>query len=92
VSSPSWVAGDQSDPFDNLMDAIEKAYEIASEYHEVTITIHLYKGDHFLTKEARDYFETTYIERNCQNLHLIIQPYYCPSSSPDLTICSYPGD
>ena len=42
-----------NDPYDNLFDAIERAYELASDSSNATITIKLMKGTHYIKKENR---------------------------------------
>ena len=44
------------DPYDNLFDAIERAYELASQSFETTITILLLPGEHYLKREIREWF------------------------------------
>lgn len=39
-------------PFDNLMEALERAAEVSSPYNETNLTIKLMKGQHFLLREV----------------------------------------
>ncbi len=66
--------GTITDPYDNLLDAIERAYELAAPYTSATITIHLFTGDHYLVAGDRDFYIPLAFDRNSQNLDLIIQP------------------
>ena len=56
--------GTINDPYDDLMDAIERAYELAAPYSLVSITIHLETGTHYLVRTNRDYYVPTNIDRN----------------------------
>ena len=43
------MLGTISDPYDDLMDAIERAFELAAPFNQATITIHMFTGEHFST-------------------------------------------
>jgi hypothetical protein len=60
----TYYTGSITDPYDNLMDAIERAYEIAAPYYSATITIHLFVGAHFLIRGERDFYTPIYIDKN----------------------------
>ena len=49
------MTGTEGDPFDNLFDAIERAYELAADSSEATITIKILAGEHFLKREKREF-------------------------------------
>jgi hypothetical protein len=36
------------DPFDNLMDAVERAFELGAEYTSANIEIRMFVGEHYL--------------------------------------------
>lgn len=68
------MTGGLFDPFDNLFDAIERAYEIAATEDEQTVTIKLLEGDHYLKKEKREFqYRALKVKRGFQNLKLIIK-------------------
>ena len=48
--------GSQSLPYDNLLDAIEKAYEISATYTSANISILLLGGDHYLVRDSRPFY------------------------------------
>jgi hypothetical protein len=45
------------------MDAIERAYEVAAEYTSATITIHMFKGTHYLLRYRDDYYMPLLIDK-----------------------------
>ena len=46
------------------MDAIERAYEIAAPYVSATITIHMFIGEHYLVRGAKEYYIPLLVDRN----------------------------
>lgn len=49
--------------YDNLMDAIERAFELAAPYYSASITILLAAGDHFLITGVRDFYVPSLLDR-----------------------------
>jgi hypothetical protein len=64
AASVQTLTGHITDPFDNLFDAIERAYELAAPYSLATITIHLFKGDHYLVRGERLFYTATNVDKN----------------------------
>jgi hypothetical protein len=54
-NSIPYRSGALDSPFDNLFDAIERAYELAIESISANITINLLPGNHYLKRIARSY-------------------------------------
>jgi hypothetical protein len=75
--------GTSSQPYDNLMDAIERAFELAAPYTSASITIYMYSGTHYLVRGDRNYYMPKNIDKNSQNLQLTITS---ASGSQDVTI------
>lgn len=47
--------GTLEDPFSQLSDALEKAKELGAPYlNTLKITVHMFKGDHFIVQERYD--------------------------------------
>ena len=67
------ITGTTSNRFDYLTDAIERAFEIGAPYTQATITIKLAAGNHFLYRGARDFYVPLSVDRNSQNVDLIIE-------------------
>ena len=70
------------------MDAIERAFELAAPFLSASITIHLFSGNHFCVRTARDFYVPILVDRNSQNLDLTIQPLYCSDSVTLSSNCS----
>ena len=59
------MKGTNSDPYDNLFDAIERAYELAADSSLASITILLLEGTHFLNRQVRAFsYRATKIDKN----------------------------
>jgi hypothetical protein len=63
------------DAYDNIFDAIRRAYELGADSHQVAITIVLLlDGVHSLRREVRQYrYRPMNIDKNSQNIDLIIK-------------------
>ncbi|CDW79376.1 UNKNOWN [Stylonychia lemnae] len=71
--------GSEALPFGDLEDAIERAYEIAAPYKHALITIYLkesanYGKNHYLLRNARDFYQSKVEDKQSQGLTLIIKP------------------
>lgn len=55
--------GTSSKPYDNLMDAIERAYELAAPYKSASITILMNKGSHYLIRSAKTFYIPSKIDK-----------------------------
>lgn len=64
--------GTINNPYDNLLDGIERAYELAAPYNIANITIYLFTGDHFLVRGERSFYVPLSINKESQNLNLKI--------------------
>jgi hypothetical protein len=58
------VVGSLDYPFDNLMDAIEKAFEVAANTTLANVTIHMEPGIHYLVRTSRSYYSPFSVDRN----------------------------
>ena len=86
VKFPESALGTYNDPIDDFMTALKRAQEIAAPYKDIAITIHLFKGEHFIISTPRLNYHPLDIDEYGQNLDLTIQPYYCEEGSDD-TLC-----
>ena len=50
------TAGTIDDPYDNLMDAIKRAFEIAAPYKSASIQILLFPGIHYLVRGYQPFY------------------------------------
>jgi hypothetical protein len=64
-----------SEAYDNIFDAIRRAYDLGANFHQATITIVLLlDGVHSLRREVRQYrYRPMRIDKNSQNIDLIIK-------------------
>lgn len=78
--------GSYTDPFAQLPDALVRARELAAPFlKNVQVTIHMFKGDHFVVENRFDAFNI-YTEKNAFDMHLLnlelhIQPLLCNHTS-----------
>ena len=57
--------GTQNDPYDNLLDAIERAYELSANSIEFYIDIILKPGNHYIKRNVREfYYKSSLIDIN----------------------------
>jgi hypothetical protein len=85
--------GTSADPDISLMRAIDRAKDMAAPYttkldgSELVINIVLYKGDHYMLREAFDR-SLSYSDAYSASYHLKITPLYCTlMGTPDTSIC-----
>jgi hypothetical protein len=85
--------GTSADPDISLMRAIDRAKDMAAPYttkldgSELVINIVLYKGDHYMLREAFDR-SLSYNDAYSASYHLKITPLYCTlMGTPDTSIC-----
>jgi hypothetical protein len=73
----STLDGTEYNPYDHVPDAIERAYELAAPYFEATITILFEYGDHHVIRSKRPTYLPLLIDKESNNMNLIIRPLYC---------------
>jgi hypothetical protein len=85
--------GTEADPDISLMRAIDRAKDMAAPYStkldgtDLVVNIVLYKGDHYMLREAFDR-SLNYIDAYSATYHLKITPLYCTlMGTPNTTIC-----
>lgn len=58
------MTGDTGNRFDNLYDAITRAYEIGAAYTSATITIKLGSGTHYMLRSTYGFYLPVYSDNN----------------------------
>jgi hypothetical protein len=83
VTDPSTRKGSDAltDSYDNLLDAIERAFELGAQYSgTVSITIYLMDDNtanpyHYLVNKRTNFYIPTYVDRDSTNIAMTIKPY-----------------
>ena len=68
--------GTIADPYDNLMDAIRRAFEVAAPYLTAQINIFMFPGTHYLLRNTDLKYVPTKVDENSQQMDLVIKPFY----------------
>lgn len=66
------VTGASNNAFDNLYDAITKAYEIGAQYTSATVTIKLYGGTHSMLRTNYGFYVPTKSDKYHQTTKIVI--------------------
>lgn len=83
--------GSLDNPFGHLVRALNYGIYQVSQYGNGSLSIYLLNGDHYMTRNLKDYFtEDEVLNKYALNYDILIQPVFC-GETYDSNTFTYPG-